>query len=180
MTVMDLAPSFEDEALTADVLTHLDTQLAAARRLLEAVLAQGAAIRAREVHRVVACTSTVQAEIERRGTIDRDRSVLLARAGRRLGVGPESVSVSRLAATMGPDAARAALSNSAELRGLLSEIEREHHVNRVLMSQELAFLDHLLGLVDAEHRPGYGATATRSWVGGRRPAARHRVLDLEV
>ena len=35
---------------------------------------------------------------------------------------------------------------SSELRGLLEETKREHHVNRALMSQELAFLDHLLRL----------------------------------
>jgi hypothetical protein len=37
--------------------------------------------------------------------------------------------------------------SSAELRGLLAEIAREHGINRALMRQELAFLDHLVRLV---------------------------------
>jgi hypothetical protein len=68
---------------------------------------------------------------------------------------------------------------SAELRGLLETVQREHHVNRALMSQELAFLDHLLKLAGVGGHESYDATgdrlaATASQVTGR------RVLDLEV
>ena len=44
---------------------------------------------------------------------------------------------------------------SAELRGLLAEIAREHGINRALMRQELAFLDHLIRLIGQEPETGY-------------------------
>ena len=68
---------------------------------------------------------------------------------------------------------------SAQLRGLLEEVKREHTVNRALMQQELAFLDHLLRLIGSDGSGAYGAS------GGPRPAApsgasQRRVFDLEV
>ena len=56
---------------------------------------------------------------------------------------------------MDPDAATDTRQRSAELRGLLAEIQQEHTVNRALMAQELAFLDHLLRL--ANGAGGYDA-----------------------
>jgi hypothetical protein len=49
---------------------------------------------------------------------------------------------------------------SAELRGLLAEIAREHGINRALMRQELAFLSHLTRLVGNDAEPGYNPTGT--------------------
>ena len=68
---------------------------------------------------------------------------------------------------------------SAELRGLLAEIAREHGINRALMRQELAFLSHLTRLIGADPETGYrppGAPAERR---RRRPPA-HRALDLQA
>ena len=73
-----------------------------------------------------------------------------------------------------------ARSAARELRGLRVEVQREHHVNRALMNQELAFLDHLLRLVDVDRELGYDAAGDRSRATAPRLAARHRVLDLEV
>ena len=70
---------------------------------------------------------------------------------------------------------------SSELRGLLEETKREHHVNRALMSQELAFLDHLLRLAG---EGGDTASTTAPASDPRRsPAptrANRRTLNLEV
>src|SRR3954447_2029661 len=74
---------------------------------------------------------------------------------------------------MAPLEAATARERSAELRGLLEEITREHGVNRALMRQELAFLDHLMRLVGQEPQAGYrrprGAAPPPS-----PPAPRHR------
>ena len=59
---------------------------------------------------------------------------------------PGGVTLSRLETLLDPQGAQMARERSSELRGLLEETKREHHVNRALMSQELAFLDHLLRL----------------------------------
>ena len=82
---------------------------------------------------------------------------------------------------MDPADAQLARERSAELRGLLDEIQREHLVNRALMRQELAFLDHLVRLVGAEEEPGYrppGDSRLRAVPGGQ--TSMHRVLDLEA
>jgi hypothetical protein len=50
-------------ALEAELLVHLDAQIASARRLLSLVLEQGKAIRARDVEGVLARLTDVQSEI---------------------------------------------------------------------------------------------------------------------
>ena len=69
------------------------------------------------------------------------------------------VTIESLADLLAPAQASAALARSAELRGLLAEVVREHAINRVLMRQELAFLDHLMRQLGAEPDTGYGALA---------------------
>ena len=80
---------------------------------------------------------------------------------------------------------RGARERSAELRGLLAEIAREHGINRALMRQELAFLDHLTRLIGggATPTPGYrpppsGRRHAPTAAPPRRPG--HRVLDLQA
>jgi hypothetical protein len=137
-----------DPRLAGDLLAHLDAQLASARRLLQAALAQGAAIRAQDFDVVVRQVAAFQAEIERRARLEEDRARLLARAGAVLRVAPAAVTLSQLTTLMGAQDAQLAHARSAELQGLLAELTREHACNQALMRQELAFLDHLLRLVD--------------------------------
>jgi hypothetical protein len=168
-----------DVVLTNEVLAHLEAQLVAARRLLQVVLEQGAAIRNRDVRAVVQLTGLLQAELHRRRLLENERMLLLARAGVRLGSNPAAITVTMLETVMDPDSAQLAAARSAELRGLLEVIQREHHVNRALMGQELAFLDHLLKLAGLGGDESYNA-------GGDRLATTaadvtgHRVLDLAV
>ncbi|MDP8943022.1 MAG: flagellar export chaperone FlgN [Actinomycetota bacterium] len=168
------------EPLSEEVLAHLELQLASARRLLAAILAQGAAIRDRAVDRVLGCMGDIKGEMELRGRLEDSRGDLLARAGARLGVAPAGVTLEGLASLMGPAEAAGARERSAELRGLLAEIAREHGVNRALMRQELAFLDHLVRMIGeqprAGYRPGGGAAEAPT---GPEPAV-HRVFDLQA
>jgi hypothetical protein len=180
MTVLvPTEPQF-DALLTNDVIAHLEAQLVSARRLLQIVLEQGAAIRARDVQQVVSLTGMLQAELQRRALIERDRARLLDRAGVQLGVSATAVSMSLLDAVMDPNLAPLAHARSAELRGLLEQVQREHHVNRALMGQELAFLDHLLRLTDSDRHLGYDSAGDHNRMTAPRLASRHRVLDLEV
>jgi hypothetical protein len=173
-------PDQADLVLSGEVIAHLEAQVVAARRLLQVVLEQGAAIRNRDVRAVVQLTGMLQAELQRRRMLENERMLLLARAGVRLGSDPAGITVAMLETVMDPDSAQLAAARSAELRGLLEVIQREHYVNRALMSQELAFLDHLLRLAGESDDVGYDAA-------GDRPAARRaagttnrRVLDFEV
>jgi len=165
MSALAVAPA-TDPRLAGDVLAHLDAQLASARKLLHAVLAQGAAIRAQDVDGVVRQVAIFQAELERRARLEEDRARLLARAGALLGTTPAAVTLAQLTTLMAPPEAQFAHACSAELQGLLAELQREHVCNQALMRQELAFLDHLLRLVD----PSAPADAGAYTAGGIRPA----------
>jgi hypothetical protein len=168
-----------DAMLSTEVIAHLEAQLVAARRLLQVVLEQGAAIRNRDVRGVVQLTGVLQAELQRRQLLETERLALLQRAGVRLGVPGGSVTLALLETLMDGESAQVAGARSAELRGLLETVQREHHVNRALMSQELAFLDHLLKLAgiggDESYTAGGGRVATTAT-----QHTGHRVFDLEV
>lgn len=164
--------------LGAKVLEHLADQIESSRRLLGSILAQGKAIREQDVEGVVARLADIKAEMDMRGMIEAQRTELLTRAGVNLGVPPAAVTLEGLTTLMAPAEAAAARERSAELRGLLDEIAREHGINRALMRQELAFLDHLMRLVGGEpETAGYGPQPGAAAA----PApSKHRVLDLQA
>ena len=141
---MSAVAEARDAALLAAVGRHLDVQLESGRRLLDLVLRQGAAIRERDVEAVLARLADIKAEMAARELLEQERAGLLQRAGMSLGIPATEVTLERLCALVSPGAATAARDRSAELRGLLAEIAREHGINRALMRQELAFLDHLI------------------------------------
>ncbi len=102
-----LATRPQDRALAADVLAHLDAQIDSARSLLEVVLEQGAAIRARDVHTVVRLAGILRGEMGRRQLLEEERSRLLARSGERLGVRAEAVTLALLSTLMDAAGGRA-------------------------------------------------------------------------
>ena len=167
-----------DAVLTRDVLSHLASQLESARRMLAIVLEQAAAIRERAVPQVVQLATSLQTEMHRREVIEAERLQLLERAGVHLGVSPADVSISMLANLMDEESAAVARDRTAELRGMLLEIQREHTTNRALMQQELAFLDHLLRL--AGNAGGYDSGGEQAKVRRRRPLMHRPVFDLEA
>ncbi|MGN6190390.1 MAG: flagellar export chaperone FlgN [Conexibacter sp.] len=185
MTALAVSPAAIDPRLAGDVLAHLDAQVQSAQRLLQTVLAQAVAIRAQDVDGVVRQVAAFQAELERRARLEEDRAHLLARAGALLGTSPHAVTLTQLGTLMAPGDAQVATARSAELQGLLAEIAREHACNQALMRQELAFLDHLLRLVDPSAPVDAGAYTAH----GIRPAAHMphttvraapRALDLQA
>jgi flagellar FlgN protein len=165
--------------LEAELLVHLDTQINSARRLLGFVLDQGKAIRTRDVDAVLARLTDVQTEMGRRGALEQERAALLQRAGAALGVPAAQVTLERLCSLVTPGAADAARQRSAELRGLLAEIAREHGINRALMRQELAFLAHLTRLVGQDTEPGYARPDGQGSAAASAPPV-HRALDLQA
>lgn len=164
----------EQSSLAGRVIAHLETQIDSAQRLLAAVLAQGGAIRARDVEGVLARLTDLKHEMARRAALERERAALLISAGRSLGVAPEAVTLDALTTLMAPADATRARALSGELRGLLAEIAREHGINRALMRQELSFLDHLVRLIGGEPDPGYSPRG-----GEPRPRVQ-RVFDMQA
>jgi hypothetical protein len=170
----------QDGALTADVLVHLDSQISSARSLLEVVLEQGAAIRARDVHTVVRLAGILRGEMGRRQLLEEERSRLLERCGERLGVSAQEVTLRRLSSLMNQAAADRAGARSAELRGLLHELQREHSCNRALMQIELGFLDHLMGVLALDGVNGYDPQGSSTSITRSRPHGALHVLDLHA
>ena len=165
--------------ISGDVLAHLDAQLASARRLLAQVLRQSGAIRRRDVDGVLATMTDIQGEMAARGRLESERTALLWRAGSMLGIPAEAITLSELTSLMDEAGAAEACTRSAELRGLLAEVEREHAINRALMRQELAFLEHLTRMLGGMPQDGgYGPGP------GVRPAQRQHaplhVVDYEA
>jgi hypothetical protein len=136
-----------DPGLVAAVGRHLDLQIESARRLLDLVLRQGAAIRERDTEAVLARLAEIKTEMAARENLECERSALIAQAGARLGIGADGITLAALGSLMSAQEAAEMEARSAELRGLLAEIAREHGINRALMRQELTFLDHLIRLV---------------------------------
>jgi hypothetical protein len=159
------------------VIGHLDSQLVSARRLLDLVVRQGQAIRAQDVESVLARLAEIQGEMEARGRLEADRARLLEQAGAALGLPAHAVTLDALTSLMSSTDGLHAWERSAELRGLLGEIAREHGVNRALMRQELAFLDHLTRLMGAGADTGYRPPAE---AGTHLPAATPRAAALRT
>jgi hypothetical protein len=170
----------EDRALVADVLAHLDAQIASARSLLEVVLDQGAAIRARDVHTVVRLAGILRGEMGRRQLLEEERSRLLARSGERLGVPAEAVTLGLLSTLTDAGGGERARARSAELKGLLHELQREHSCNRALMQIELGFLDHLMGMLSLDGVSGYDTHGSSTSITRSRPHGALHVLDLRA
>ena len=164
--------------LGTEVIGHLDAQIASARRLLDAVLRQGQAIRAREVEEVLTRLADIQAEMGRRAALEGHRAAILTSAGSALGIPPHAVTLEALSQLLQPVHATVAAERSAELRGLLSEVTREHAINRALMRQELAFLDHLMR--ELSDTPDLGYAPPTGTPGRPMAAAPFRTLDLEA
>ncbi len=169
-----------DRALAAEVLGHLDAQIDSARSLLEVVLEQGAAIRARDVHTVVRMAGILRGEMGRRQLLEEERSRLLTRSGERLGVAAEAVTLTRLCTLIDDTGAERASARSAELRGLLHELQRVHSCNQALMQIELGFLDHLMGMLSLDGVNGYDTHGSSKSITRSRPQGALHVLDLRA
>ena len=111
--------------------------------------------------------------MSQRADLEEQRTNLLVRAGIALGVPAPQVTLDAMTMLMPVNEGARARQRSAELRGLLAEIAREHGINRALMRQELAFLDHLVRLIGHEPETGYRP-------GGNEPAPTYRVVDAQA
>jgi FlgN protein len=167
-----------DAVLSSEILSHLAIQLGSARRMLAIVLEQATAIRQRQVPAIVRLAGALQAEMHRREVIEIERTELMRRVAIKLDVSANDVTMTMLTQVMDEDAVAIAMSSTAELRGMLDDIQREHDTNRALMRQELAFLDHLLRL--AGSAGGYDSAGDRISTRKRTQLMRQPVFELEA
>ncbi len=144
------------------LIDHLERQLASARRLLQTVIAQRDAIRAQDVESVLARLAEVQQEMGRRMQLERERDVLLDQASTALRRPASDLTLEMILVLLPGDDAVQARTLSAELRGTLSETARIHGQNRVLIRQELAFLDHLMRVLSGTPEGAYSAAGGSS------------------
>jgi hypothetical protein len=176
-TLLPSAPA--GSGLGPALLAHLDDQLASTGRLLQIVLGQATAIRARDVDTVLSAITEIQGEMDRRAGLERVRAQILTHAGSQLGVQAHVVTLDAICSLIAPTDALAARERSAQLRGMLAEVGRQHQANRILMRQELSFLEHLTRLLGGEEHGGYAPPGAGA---PAHPASAnpHRVLDLQA
>ena len=177
---VELAGGVKDEQLAGEILCHLEAQIASARSLLGVVLEQGAAIRERDVQSVVRLAGILRGEMGRRQLLEEERTRLLSCSGERLAISPESVTLNDLTSLMSSVQGELARSRSAELKGLLHELQREHTTNRTLMQIELGFLDHLMGILALDGVNGYDTRGSSTAITKDRPNGGLHVLDLRA
>lgn len=184
MTALANLPLDQSGPLGTALIAHLDAQLRAADRMLELVLEQGRAIRARDVQKVLEIVGMIQAETDARGKLEMYRTQLLTAAGSALGVHGSAITIDAFCSLLDPATAREAKERSERLRGLLREVRDEHLVNRAMMRQELAFVDHLVRILGAGDEHGTSGAYTRPADASRPQAAptpqTHRLLDLQA
>jgi hypothetical protein len=149
------------------LLEHLDAQIASSQRLLRALLSQNDSIRRQDVEGVLARLADIQTELAQRQRLEREREALLGDAGARLGMRPDELDIEDVLTLLPAEAAAPARAKSAELKGLLREVERVHEQNQVLIRQELTFLDHLLRMLSGTPQ---GAYTPNGYTRGAAPA----------
>lgn len=137
------------------VLAHIEKQVESSRRLLGLLLAQTEAIRDRDVETLLARLGDVQGEMAVRQGLEVERDAILRRAAAELGLVPETVDLDAIVELVPPEERDAVRNAGAELRGLVLEIQRVHDQNRVLLRQELAFVDHLMRVLSGQPQAGY-------------------------
>jgi len=146
------------------LIDHLQRQLESTRRLLEIVLSQRDSIRKQDVESVLASLTDVQSEMSYRVRLEQERDAILHEVAGRTGSAPETIDLDAVLATVPEPEASHARALSAELRGLLGEVGRLHDQNRVLLRQELTFLDHLMRVMSGTPQAGYSPTG---WTNAR-------------
>ena len=154
------------------LVEHLERQLESNRRLLQIVLAQAEAIKVQDVQAVLARLADVQHEMAKRAQIERERDGLLSSAAQVLRVPADQVTLDMLLTLTPEPTATRVRALSAELKGLLAEVARIHRQNRVLIRQELLFLDHLMRVMSGAPQAGYTA------VGHTTPTQPANLVDL--
>lgn len=154
------------------LVEHLERQLESNRRLLQIVLAQGEAIKVQDVQTVLARLADVQHEMARRATIERERDGILRNAAQVLRVPADQVTLDMLLTLTPEPTATRVRALSAELKGLLAEVSRIHRQNRILIRQELLFLDHLMRVMSGAPQAGYTS------IGSTTPTQPANLVDI--
>ncbi|HKI91770.1 MAG TPA: flagellar protein FlgN [Gaiellaceae bacterium] len=147
----------------SELLAHLARQIESARKLLGIVLAQAEAIKRQDVEGLLARLADVQLEMRTRERLESERDTLISAAAARLGIPAAEVDIDSIVSLVPADEAETARRRSAELRGLLVEIRQVHTANRVLIRQELSFLDHLMRILSGAPEAGYSPSG---WMRG--------------
>jgi flagellar biosynthesis/type III secretory pathway chaperone len=154
------------------LVDHLERQLESNRRLLKIVRAQSEAIKVQDVQTVLARLADVQHEMVKRAQMERERDGLLQTAAQVLRVPADQVTLDMLLTLTPEPTATRVRALSAELKGLLAEVARIHRQNRVLIRQELLFLDHLMRVMSGAPQAGYTS------VGNTTPTQPANLVDL--
>ena len=137
------------------------------------MIEQSAAIRDQDVETVLVKMAELQGEMVTRTQLEQERDGLIQSAATRLGVSRRRVDLDAML-TLEPQLdGQHARNLSAELKGLVTETSRVHDQNRMLVRQELSFLDHLMRVLSGTPQSGYSATGSARRPRSPTPSTRH-------
>lgn len=140
-----------------ELIAHLEAQVTSAERLLATVVAQTAAIKTQDVPELVARLGDVQTELGVRKQLELERERLIQGAATRRGVAAESIDLEALLEGVPAEPAARIRTLSSHLRKVLAQVAQVHGSNRVLIRQELTFVDHLLRVLSGTPQAGYSS-----------------------
>jgi hypothetical protein len=149
-----------------DLIAHLTEQVASAERLLATVTAQTEAIKTQDVPTLLTRLGDVQQELEVRKRLELERDRLIDSAAIRRNVPRDTIDLDALLEGLPADQAARARELSAHLRKVLARVAQVHGSNRVLIRQELTFVDHLLRVLSGTPQAGYSPAG---WTSAPRP-----------
>jgi hypothetical protein len=155
-----------------ELLTHLEAQVASAERLLATVNAQTEAIKRQDVQVLLARLGDVQAELTVRKRLELERDRLINAAAVRLQVPADQIDLEAMLVGAPPEIASRARVLSGQLRTVLARVQQVHGANRVLIRQELTFVDHLLRVISGIPQAGYSAGGWTAPTTSHRPVVR--------
>ena len=134
--------------------------------------AQTEAIKTQNVQVLLARLGDVQAELTVRKRLELERDRLINAAAVRLQVPADQIDLEAMLLGSPPEQAARARGLSTHLRAVLAEVQRVHGANRVLIRQELTFVDHLLRVVSGIPQAGYSAGGWTTTTTSHRPVVR--------
>lgn len=164
-----------DASAINEIVVNLDDQVRVYRRLLDLSQAQLVALQAQDVRTVHAILQEIELAMLERSKVDQRRSEVLMHIAQQLGIALEDVTASLLQQRADAPIGEAIANASAELRGLVGDLDGVVARNRALLEHELAIIDHMVhGMTTVPDKPTYAAD------GGQREAARLKLLDAQV
>jgi hypothetical protein len=138
-----------------DLIATLREQAGRLETLLELTEAQTSAIAARDIDRIGRLTATIEREVVDGVTVEERRAGFAAELAAALGRTDGDITVSGLAAHLGPAESRALTTAADAVVRCVERLGRQSSANRTLLEHELTVIDQVMRLAHRGERVTY-------------------------